>query len=267
MSTELRYVIDESKALRRHPYELVVSERRWRTFGVTVKADGSVVVRVPVLEREDYPQVVGWLVKQAPRIAGLVAQQRATAPAHPVKRLIPGEAFDLLGASYRLRPVTGYEPVIEVDYTGSGNKFLMADRATLARRGARLLVDWYVEQGQIYAEWELDHWVRRMGLAGRVPDLRVRGRDMGRTKWGRYLGREHRIELNWQLFQLDKRFVQYVIVHELAHATRPAERWHHGPLWEGEMDRVLPHWRVVREAMTEPGRHVWQGDVRAGGES
>jgi hypothetical protein len=52
--------------------------------------------------------------------------------------------------------------------------------------------------------------------------LRYAVRDLGRRHWGVYRGPpQHTTALHWAVFGLPIRFIEYVLVHELAHATRP----------------------------------------------
>jgi hypothetical protein len=77
---------------------------------------------------------------------------------------------------------------------------------------------------------------------GQIEGLRYAVRDLGRLRWGAYYGPlKHTTTLHWAVFGLPMPYIEYVLVHEQAHATRPGGRAH-GPAWERRMDLWMPDW-------------------------
>jgi len=61
------------------------------------------------------------------------------------------------------------------------------------------------------------------------------------------------------VFGLPLRFIEYVLVHEQAHATRPGGRAH-GRAWRRRMNRWMPDWEQRQSELAKVGRHAWLGD-------
>ncbi|UQA95652.1 M48 family metallopeptidase [Streptomyces halobius] len=232
-----------------------VSARR-RALGVTVEPGGTALtVAVPATIESD--ETVQILRRMRPRIAGHVLRARENAPAGPTPELVDGEGFMWLGRSARLRLVDGTAPVERV-HTDTGY-WLHAGRDLLAREGARPIVRWYCEQGTAWLRQEAPRFWCRMAASGApLPELRVA--NIGRKRWGKYEPARHRVTLAWQSLQLPPSLARYVIVHELAHATRPGGA-PHGPEFWRAADRGIPLAREKRRRLDKEGRTVWMGET------
>ncbi|MBQ0986051.1 DUF45 domain-containing protein [Streptomyces sp. F63] len=122
--------------------------------------------------------------------------------------------FRYLGCAHRL---------LLVDDPGDWGVRVVAGRLALDRgaaadpaRGRRELIAWYSRAGLGWARGRLQPWAARLD----VPDPAVEVRDLG-LRWGSYTPGNAQgagsIALNWAVFQLPMRLVDYVIAHELAH--------------------------------------------------
>lgn len=80
-------------------------------------------------------------------------------------------------------------------------------------------------------------WVPRMG----VPDPTWTVRIM-RSRWGSCHQEKRSLNFSLELARKDRRLVEYVVVHELAHLLEP----NHGPSFYAVMDRHLPEWKARR---------------------
>jgi hypothetical protein len=117
----------------------------------------------------------------------------------------------------------------------------------------------------LYQQVGLD-WVRRVGrqyeLDGRIEALDYVVRDLGHRRWGCYYGPpKHTTTLHWAVFGLPVRLIEYVLVHEQAHATRPPGQAH-GRAWQRRVTLWMPDWRQRKAELAEAGRHCWLGDYR-----
>jgi predicted metal-dependent hydrolase len=106
-------------------------------------------------------------------------------------------------------------------------------------------------------------WVRHHGpwyeLDGAILDLAYVVRDLGRRHWGLYYTPpKHLVAVHWAAFSMPLRLVEYLLAHEMAHATGPAGR-SHGPAWQRQMNRWMPDWRRRQVDLVEHGRHAWIG--------
>jgi predicted metal-dependent hydrolase len=66
-------------------------------------------------------------------------------------------------------------------------------------------------------------------------------------KWGYCHTRNHDICLNIDLIKKDKKFIEYVVLHELCHIIVP----NHGPEFKALLNRFMPNWKkVIKEFST-----------------
>lgn len=70
-----------------------------------------------------------------------------------------------------------------------------------------------------------------------------------KTKWGTCNVRDKRVWFSTELAKKPAEFVEYVVVHELAHLIERG----HGPKFKALMDRFCPNWREVKAEMEGRG--------------
>ncbi|MGI5506479.1 M48 family metallopeptidase [Lentzea sp. CA-135723] len=231
--------------------EVAVRPRR-RRLALQVNPGGSVVVLIPPTTD---PRLVTWFVASKRRwLAEKVKTATELAPAHPIKGFTEGEEFHLFGTGYRLQLV---------DRAPAGIDQLPAfgpDGILYARRQSRAAVRRAVVG--LYRRIGLE-WVQRLGrpyeLDGQISGLMYVVRDLGRSHWGLYYHPPtHLVAVHWAIFGMPVRLVEYVLTHEMAHATRPGGRAH-GQAWERRMSQWMPDWRVRQAELAEAGRRAWLG--------
>lgn len=66
------------------------------------------------------------------------------------------------------------------------------------------------------------------------------------TRWGSCTPKTGRIRLNLQLGMMEPRFLEYVLVHEMAHLWGDGG---HGVAFQRRMDSYLPNWREIRREL------------------
>jgi predicted metal-dependent hydrolase len=154
---------------------------------------------------------------------------------------------------------------IQVNPGGGVAVLITSDGALPARRQLpelvrRVVVGLYQQVGVT--------WLRREGrqyeLDGHITGLNYAVRDLGRRGWGIYERQpKHTTTLHWAVFGLPLRLIEYVLVHEQAHATLPRGAAH-GPAWKRQMYLWMPDWQHRKAELAEAGRHVWLGDHKPG---
>lgn len=231
--------------------DIAIRPRR-RSLGIEVKPGGTVSVLIP--HSVDPDQVVRFVRSRRGWINEKVDTAARLAPDHPVKALVDGDEFDLLGQRYRLQLVAAPSAGAEQLPVATADRILYA-RAEPPDQVRKAIIDWYREIGLA--------WVKREGspyeLDGRIKGLRYEVRDLGRRRWGLYRGKpKHVTALHWAVFGLPVHLVEYVLVHEQAHATRPGGS--HGRAWQRRMYLWMPDWRQRQAELAEVGRHCWLGD-------
>lgn len=245
-----------------------ISTRR-RTLGATVEPTGTVTLAVP--DGTDPARVVTFVRGNLVSLARAVDHAREHGPAYAVKELVTGEGFRLLGTSYRLAIVdTPETPDVEIRRLPVGDHGSMGTLPFLCARPAQLtakaLVEWYRGEAARWTTETLTAYMGRMGVPPETTVTVTRLTTRRVVKWGEFtppnLARSGRgeITLHWALWQLDRALVEYVLVHELAHAVTVG--CGHGVEWVRSMDRILPDWRERKARLGEAGRHVWMGEIR-----
>ncbi|WIV57959.1 M48 family metallopeptidase [Amycolatopsis nalaikhensis] len=232
---------------------------RRRSLGIEVQPGGTVTVLIPPQAGPE--QVVRFVRGHRRWITEKVETAVRLAPNHPVKQFVDGEIFDLLGQRYRLQ-------LVDAGLTTNGRQLpvLASDNILYARRERpdrvrRAITGLYRQEGLAWAVREGREYERR----GRIEGLRYQVRDLGRRRWGVYHGPpKHTTALHWAVFGLPLRLIEYVLVHEQAHATRPSGQ-PHGRAWQRQMTLWMPDWRQRKDELAEAGRHAWLGDFEPHG--
>lgn len=230
---------------------------RRRTLGIEVKPGGAVTVLVP--PQADPDQLVRFVRGHRNWIAEKVAAATRLAPNFAVKQFVDGETFDILGRRYQLQLVDqGSRAGVERRLPILAPDSILYARRERPDRVRRAIIGLYRQAGLTWAMQEGREYERR----GRIEGLRYEVRDLGRRRWGVYHGPpSHTTTLHWAAFGLPARLIEYVLVHEHAHATRPGGRAH-GTAWQRQMSLWMPDWQERKVELAETGRHAWLGDYK-----
>ena len=165
---------------------------------------------------------LGWIKKQT------AAMRR------PPAELCDGCAFPVWGRDYRLRLhlLAGCD---RVEIAGEELHVHVAER-----EAAGLLAAW---RGSLVAEAAPPLLRKWRPLAG-APEARLTVRKM-KTRWGSCSPMKRHITLNSELAAKEPAYLEYVVVHELAHFQHP----NHGSGFQALMDALLPGWRILRKRL------------------
>lgn len=214
---------------RRIAYSVTRDERR--RLKITVSPLGSVHVVAPhdAAEEEVHERVRrkgGWIAAQ---IDGF-EQYR---PRTPPRQYISGETHLLRGVQYRLK----------VCQNDASRIFLSGDRIILETphvesnvHKATLFSHFYKLEAHAEFPTRIRAAARLFASEGiKQPKLMIRPMT---KRWGSYTPKGSLV-LNQDLIRAPVQCIDYVIVHELAHAFEP----HHGSRWRQLMDKTMPDWR------------------------
>ncbi len=226
-------------------FELVRSDRR--TLGLTVRRDGSVVVRAPRRAREE--DVVRWVAGHAEWILRCQRDAAERARRDPPRRFVDGETHLYLGREYRLTIAHGEA---EDDNARSGTP----ERVRLDDGAFRVVVDpheppgrvadlmdaWYLGQAREEFAQRLDAcWASFPCGDGQRPTIRVKRM---RSRWGS-MSAKRSMSLRLDLIRAPAECIDYVIVHELCHLLHP----HHGPAFWALVEQQVPDWKDRRRRL------------------
>lgn len=214
---------------RRIPYDVTRDDRR--RLKITVAPSGSVHVTAPVdADDEEIHERVrrkgGWIAAQ-------VEDFEQYRPRTPTRQYISGETHLLRGAQYRLR----------VHRKDASRIYLRGDRIVLETphaeslsHKAALLTHFYRLEAHQEFPLRLKSLAPLFAAEGiDTPKLVIRPMT---KRWGSFTANGNLV-LNLDLIRAPVQCIDYVVVHELAHAFEPD----HGPRWRRLMDKTMPDWR------------------------
>ncbi|SHN09049.1 YgjP-like metallopeptidase domain-containing protein [Streptomyces yunnanensis] len=181
------------------------------TLGITVTQHGNVIVHGPPTTTDaDATDLVNrrcsWIYRQLAHLA-------KTAPHAPLKELVPGTGFDVLGRRHRLRIVPDSnqnEPLIQLRGTPTGSWLHMRHSTSLKTDEARrTLINLYVDSGREWLEVNLPQ------IAANTIDrnLAATFSTRMRTTWTRH-HTSRGLTLHWATAQLHPHLLR-----ELIHRT------------------------------------------------
>lgn len=213
-----------------------------KTMEITIDRDGSMFVAVP--EGTPDEPILDFVDRKQDWIHRKRLEKAQFLPSMPRKELTNGEGFRYLGRSYRLLLVEDQDAAVKL-FAGRLRLRKQTDRPELA------LKRWYTTTGRRWVGGRIGLWTERCGLEDASVDIR----DLG-YRWGS-LSDASQINLHWATLQLRPSLIDYVLVHEMMHATHPA---HDDGFW-GSVERVLPDFESRRSELAETGPSIWLGHV------
>jgi predicted metal-dependent hydrolase len=192
-------------------------------------------VRLAVVTR------MGWIKRQR---AKFDAQSRQSARA-----FVSGETHFFLGQRYRLNLTDGARAGhVHVRNGRSLDLHVRAGSDQAVRE--RVFLSWYRQELRDRATPVIEKWAANLEIPAPVWGIKRM-----KTKWGTCNIEARRIWINLEMIKKPPQCLEYIIVHEMAHFF---ER-HHSDRFVALMDRLLPHWRTLRDELNrEPlGHERW----------
>lgn len=173
---------------------------------------------------------LGWIRKQRNRILG---QARETP-----RIFIQKESHYLWGKRYLLDVKEGHSPQgVAVSH---GEMHLRVPwRASKAKRG-EVLESW--RRGELRKELPemLSQWAKKLGVSPRNIFVQKM-----KTQWGSCNHQNKSIRLNTELTKKPKQYLDYVVLHEMAHLLKPT----HSKEFISILDKQMPMWREIKKGL------------------
>ncbi len=216
-------------------FTLIRSKRK--TLAIHVSPDLSVQVRAPLraslrsISRK-VRQRGAWIIKKQHYFATFL-------PPVPPRQYVSGETHRYLGRQYRLKIEDGKPTKVALK---GGRIHITTIGPTDNGQIKDLLHAWYLKRARdvfpervaVCLEPLLRHGVK-------TPEVRLRTMI---TRWGS-CSPKGRITLNTNLMRIPKRYIDYVVTHELCHLKKP----NHGEEFYQLLTSVMPDWRERREKL------------------
>jgi hypothetical protein len=233
-----------SRAPRATGYTLTVEEftvdvrrKPVRTLRLSLRpADGAVRVSAPLRLSEKAVRAfvashVDWIRAQRARLARV---ERPKVPA-----LLDGSSVAFLGRALPLNIVRGGQRAL-ARFEADGTLLLRLPEQAPPAHGDLALRRCLARELLGAARLRLPRWESALGV--RCTRLKVRPM---RSRWGSCATTRGVITLSTELAHRDPAFLDYILLHELAHLLEA----NHGPRFKALLDRHLPDWRALRRSL------------------
>lgn len=230
--------MEESKVIRVKDIGVLVIKKNIKNYHLSVlPTDGRVRVSVPLDVSDEVVRAFvirkyDWIKKH---IKSFREQERQTP-----REYVSGESHYLRGNRYIMRIITANRPKIEI----KGKKYIyfyVPEHYTREQR-ERYYENWLRKELRKDLEILVPKWENIMGLKANG----VRIKKM-KTKWGSCNPIARRIWINLELIKKPQKYLEYVIVHELAHFMERK----HNKRFKDIMDKYMPGWETYRWDLNE----------------
>jgi predicted metal-dependent hydrolase len=222
---------------------LDIRERSRSTMEITIDRDGSIFVAVP--EGTPDQPILDFVGRKQDWIHRKLLEKGEFLPSMPRKEIANGEGFQYLGRSYRLLLVDDLDAEVKL----SRGRLCLRQGGGVQPEVA--IKRWYATNGKAWARKRMRLWTERCALDGAQVEIR----DLG-YRWGSFT-HPSQVNLHWASLQLRPALIDYVLVHEMTHASHQA---HDGAFWSA-VERVLPDYRGRRSELGLAGPPIWLGHV------
>jgi predicted metal-dependent hydrolase len=170
-----------------------------------------------------------WVLRQRDRFARYREQM-------PDRRFEEGERFPVLGDE---RPIE-VAPISESEFTEAS---IQLSESRVEHTSIREeLEHLYRETARAHFTARADHFCEAMSV--QYEQIQIRNQ---KTRWGSYSPRTGTLSLNFRLMMAPPDIIDYVLVHELAHAEHP----NHGPRFWRLVAQYVPDYEAKNEWLSE----------------
>ena len=184
---------------------------------------------------------LGWIKQQQTKLRN----QKRESP----REFLTRESHYFLGKRYLLKVVESEgKPSVSIRHD---TLVLQVRPNTDTEQRQTVLQEWYREQLKAIVPNYIDKWEKQMGVT--VAEFGIKKM---KTKWGTCNREAQRIWLNLELAKKPLEYLEYIIVHEMAHLL---ER-HHNDRFIAYMNKFLPQWVHLKNELNRlPIGHInWE---------
>lgn len=212
-------------------YSLILENRK--TISATVFPNGIMIVKAPKEASDDriddfLRRKFRWILKQQRYFEQFGFEVD--------KRYVSGETFKYLGRSYKLLLRRDKEQEQVSLQNGTLTVFMYSPNDNSRTR--KLVEEWYMQKAiRVFSE-RLSACFALFDYK-EMPALGIRRLN---KRWGSYLHKSNKIILNPELIKASRRYIDYVIIHELCHI---AHKQHNRAFYDLLASR-LPQWEKLK---------------------
>jgi predicted metal-dependent hydrolase len=173
---------------------------------------------------------LGWIQRHQTKFK---VQERETP-----REYLDRESHYVWGKRYLLKVIECDEtPSIELKHS---RMFLRVRPGTNDKKKRAVVEEWYRREIGKSAPVLIAKWEPVMGV--KVERFFVQRM---KTKWGSCNAHTHSIRVNTDLAKKPREYLEYIVVHEMAHLVVR----HHNDRFTSLMDRCLPNWKLLRQGL------------------
>jgi predicted metal-dependent hydrolase len=218
-------------------YSLSYAPRR--TLAISVHPD----LRVTVIAPPDtpLPTIEARLLKRAPWILRQQRELETYLPHTPPRQYVSGETHRYLGRQYRLKVIEDSAEWVKLD---GGYLIVQAINKSDTAHIQALVDGWYTRQAHRILGERVRALLPRFSRIN-LPDFRWQVQPL-QALWGNCT-RAGTITFNLKLMQVPKKYIDYIIVHEMCHLIEHnhSKRFYH------LLDHLLPNWKQRKKELNQ----------------
>lgn len=218
--------------------EIEVIKKNVKNLNLSVRpANGEVRLSAPkrMTEEEIKSFIVSkitWIRKHQQRFENLEII--------PKREFVSGEIHYFLGDKYTLNVIFRSIGKSKVNIRDKRYIDLYVKEGSKKEEREYIMKEWYRKELKLVIPSLIYKWEKTMGV--KVHQFGVK---QMKTRWGTCNTRDKRIWINLELIKLSPYFLEYIVVHEMAHLLERG----HGPNFKAIMDKYYPNWKNVKDEL------------------
>lgn len=203
-------------------YDVIIEKKNIKNLYIRVTEDLKIKISCPMLYTK--PVILKVIKENVKSISKMLEKQRRK------NELNKKEAYFFMG-----RPLDIiYEDVKEPFY----------DNGTITIKDDKMLNSWYKMKAKEIFKNYLDEAYYVFDEKIPYPKLKVRSM---KTRWGVCNRKDNSVTINLELIKKDKKYLNYVIVHELSHFVH----FDHSKKFWKTVEKYCPEYKLVRKELKE----------------
>ena len=202
----------------KHILEVFITKKRQKNTYIRVKEDLNIYVTTNYFTTKE--DILKLIENNKPSISKMIARQE--------KKQQSEKEFTYLGKKYNLVLINSKEITLGLE--------------TILYNNSENLHKWLVKQANSIFLEELNKMYNIFPVNIPYPSLTIRKM---KTRWGVCNTKTKRVTLNLELIKKDLKYLDYVIVHELAHLVYPN---HQQEFWS-LVGQVIPNYKELRKEL------------------
>ena len=202
----------------KHILEVFITKKRQKNTYIRVKEDLNIYVTTNYFTTKD--DILKLIENNKTSISRMITRQE--------KKQQKEKEFTYLGKKYNLVLINSKEITLGLE--------------TILYNNSENLHKWLVKQANSIFLEELNKMYNIFPINIPYPSLTIRKM---KTRWGVCTTKTKRVTLNLELIKKDLKYLDYVIVHELAHLVYPN---HQHEFWS-LVGQVIPNYKALRKEL------------------